>query len=110
MSQSLCPSCHTHACMNLPPLRLMAFGGAAPRATTVVACGFVLSTERHPPPFFLSSLQQELTSGCRQGTEDLCCSGLHPLEKGVLGGDLVHMLLTGASSCKQQNSIKEGAF
>lgn len=93
---------HTSSCRSvlLPSLRLMAFGGAAPKSHNqgggwVVGCRAQKGTL---PAFSTHPCNKNQQVGA-DDTRDLCCPGPHPgLEKGALGGDLMHMMLPRASS------------
>lgn len=79
MSQSLCPSItHTYETPAIPE----ADGIWGSSTQEPQPRWWVLSIERHPPPFFHISLQREPVNGYRWGTRDLCCPGLVQLGEG----------------------------
>ena len=112
MSQSLCPSIiHTRSCMNLllPSLRLLAFGGAAPKSHKHGG-GWVGAEHRKAPSTLFPLIPATRTDKrVQMGHRGPLLSGAAPsgygLGKRALGGDLMHMMLAGASSWKQQDLI-----
>lgn len=112
MSQSLCPSiiC-TRSCMNLlvPSPRLMAFGGVAPKNHNHGGGWVGAEHRKAPSPLFplipATRADKRVQMGHRGPLLSGATSSWYGLGKGAPGGDLVHMMLAGASSWKQRDLI-----